>query len=50
MDKDGILITAWKDLNDPYLTIVHIGPYTLSRGDRIDALKICLDEHVPEGT
>ncbi len=46
-DGSDVLVTAWKDWNDPYYTVVHMGPYTITRKDHLDDLAQRFDASVP---
>jgi hypothetical protein len=42
-DRKAVLITVWKDLRDPYFSVVHMGPYTITKQEHLDKMKHLLD-------
>jgi len=47
MERSGVLLTLWKEMDDPYFTIAHLGQYTMKRERAVDTLRSMLDGHIP---
>ncbi len=46
MARSRVLLSLWKDMDDPYFTVAHLGPYSIMKENAVRSLKTMLDRHL----